>query len=472
LAATGIPIATKCRRGARWRSRSRAPWWFAAAPEAAKPIEHIKTPFPIPGHASLLERAAPHDSRAKATLPSEGRRLLTFSDSRQGTAKTALRAQLEAERNFVRSFIYHTLLGRVHKDVKRRAANAGPRVPSLVELEQLRTTPGLEAFFAVQKDLYDAAHASSGDPEASIPFSELASLLGNSTSADFLAFREHFAGVTRDYIDPAKIGQFLILREFLRRPLRGPGALETSGLAVLRYPSLSAATEIPEPFSRRGMSGGQWRDYLAICVDYFIRANSAVTMPRSWQMWLGYNWRDRYLVDSSIPPPFGKNQTRWPQATGRSRIANLLRTGVGFDDLEIAQCLNAAWRDLTNLLLDSHQDGFQLDLHSAAEIALPLSGFICQNTRRFLPNALGKCSPYQFSPIANEPYWTPPPVAAKPANLPRHPDPFPNNAARRREIERWLETDEEVLRLRALGLWSEICDRIAFFSPYYLAEEH
>src|SRR5690606_27077380 len=41
------------------------------------------------------------------TLPGRGRQLLSFTDSRQGTARMAAKLQMEAERNFVRSFIYH-----------------------------------------------------------------------------------------------------------------------------------------------------------------------------------------------------------------------------------------------------------------------------------------------------------------------------------------------------------------------------
>ena len=44
-----------------------------------------------------------------AGLPSQGRRLLGFSDSRQGSARLAVRLQQEAERNRVRSVLYHAL---------------------------------------------------------------------------------------------------------------------------------------------------------------------------------------------------------------------------------------------------------------------------------------------------------------------------------------------------------------------------
>jgi DEAD/DEAH box helicase domain-containing protein len=70
--------------------------------------------------------------------PFEGRRLITFSDSRQGTARFAIKAQLDAERNHIRSVLYHYLASRreeVGANVKRiraeveeleRAAKASP----------------------------------------------------------------------------------------------------------------------------------------------------------------------------------------------------------------------------------------------------------------------------------------------------------------------------------------------------------
>ncbi len=57
---------------------------------------------------TALEHAPPMQRRAD-DLPSKGRRLLGFSDSRQGSARLAVRLQQEAERNRVRSTLYHAL---------------------------------------------------------------------------------------------------------------------------------------------------------------------------------------------------------------------------------------------------------------------------------------------------------------------------------------------------------------------------
>ena len=41
--------------------------------------------------------------------PSSGRRLLTFTDARQGTARLSAKLQADAERAFLRAFVYHAV---------------------------------------------------------------------------------------------------------------------------------------------------------------------------------------------------------------------------------------------------------------------------------------------------------------------------------------------------------------------------
>ncbi len=59
----------------------------------------------------LLEFARPRPP-ARVHMPAQGRQLITFTDSRQGTARLAARIQHEAERNLVRSVIYHLVQAR------------------------------------------------------------------------------------------------------------------------------------------------------------------------------------------------------------------------------------------------------------------------------------------------------------------------------------------------------------------------
>jgi DEAD/DEAH box helicase domain-containing protein len=89
---------------------------------------------------SILE-LLPDFADVPARLPFRGRRLLTFADSRQGTARFAAKSQLDAERNYVRSRIYHAILDRrVAADPSKRisdsvadrcAPSGGESIPSL-----------------------------------------------------------------------------------------------------------------------------------------------------------------------------------------------------------------------------------------------------------------------------------------------------------------------------------------------------
>jgi hypothetical protein len=67
----------------------------------------LQTAIPI-----LLHNLPPYPKNA-SSLPFDGRRLLSFTDSRQGTARFAAKIQLETERNFVRSLLYHSVADRV-----------------------------------------------------------------------------------------------------------------------------------------------------------------------------------------------------------------------------------------------------------------------------------------------------------------------------------------------------------------------
>src|SRR5690606_35237053 len=58
----------------------------------------------------LLDSATSAASAATAkSVPIAGRQLLSFTDSRQGTARFSAKLQVGSERNFVRSFVYHAM---------------------------------------------------------------------------------------------------------------------------------------------------------------------------------------------------------------------------------------------------------------------------------------------------------------------------------------------------------------------------
>ena len=87
--------------------------------------------------------------------------------------------------------------------------------------------------------------------------------------------------------NPGDLAHFLLLREFLRRAVRGNSA-ETMGLARLILPHHQEQAEAP-PFARAlGLSGDDWHDLLCLIVTHFVRLNTIVSVMPS-----AFNWIDR-----------------------------------------------------------------------------------------------------------------------------------------------------------------------------------
>lgn len=86
----------------------------------------LQTAIPI-----LLRHLPPYPKNASA-LPFDGRRLISFTDSRQGTARFAAKMQLETERDFVRSLLYHSVADRARQTDQQELAERQQRI---IELE-------------------------------------------------------------------------------------------------------------------------------------------------------------------------------------------------------------------------------------------------------------------------------------------------------------------------------------------------
>jgi DEAD/DEAH box helicase domain-containing protein len=78
----------------------------------------------------VLESVSPAAADKRDELPAQGRQLISFTDSRQGTARFAATVETAAERGFLRSFIYH----RVQAASRPPVISEARRVQLIVEL--------------------------------------------------------------------------------------------------------------------------------------------------------------------------------------------------------------------------------------------------------------------------------------------------------------------------------------------------
>ena len=435
-------------------------------------------PF-ILGNAAplLLEGVAPAKAKEGDKLPSAGRRLLSFTDSRQGTARMAAKLQTESERNFVRSFVYH----QVQASMRPPAGADGEAEQLKTEIEQFEAAfnatrlPALESLIAEKKRRL--AELTSGKTEG-IAWPELVNrLAGRIEVADWIN------GVWRArdeelFANESRIAEFLLFREFARRPRRA-NSVETLGVARLRNPSIDrvADSQLPGAFRRKGKALDDWRAYLDAVLTWFVRANGAVAI--SWQM---QHWVLSKAKLTSLVGPDGQTDGNprlkaWPnghfRAHPRSRPVAFLLQGLGLklDDVadrsDLDECLHAAWAHVQSTFsADPERRVFDFARTYVAPI---INAFYCPVTRRLLDRAPFGITPYGIEERNASRR------RAIPTAMPRHPAPIlglTHTSDARAATREWIETDPAIAGLRDKGGWRDISDRIALFADYARSAEH
>jgi DEAD/DEAH box helicase domain-containing protein len=446
-------------------------------PELIRPLR-FGAPF-ILGNAApiLLGGVEPAKAEAGEKLPSAGRRLLSFTDSRQGTARMAAKIQMESERNFVRSFVYHQVQASMRPPAGSddEIARISADIQQFEALLAANPLPALEAVLAERRQ--KLASLSSGTTDG-IAWPELVNRL-----AGRIEVAEWIKGVwqARDeelFTDETRIAEFLLLREFARRPKRANSA-ETLGIARLRNPSIDRLTDsqLPAAFQRKGKTPDDWRAYLDAVLTWFVRANGAVAISLQMQHWVLSKAKLTSLVGPDSQTDGDAKLRAWPngffRANPRSRPVAFLLKGLELnldeksDRSDLEECLRAAWAQVQpTFSADPERRAFDFTKTFVAPV---INAFYCPVTRRILDRA-----PFGFTPYGIE-EQTEARRRAIPVATPRHPAPMlgvGDAHDARVAIDAWMETDTAIAGLRDKGAWTDISDRIALFADYARSAEH
>ena len=405
---------------------------------------------------TALEHTPPRPKGAG--LPSQGRRLLGFSDSRQGSARLAVRLQQEAERNRVRSILYHALAEErkvtdtdgLQEEIDALRASDSPALRSILEqkeaeLAQARAVSGLGTL-----SWETAIDGLKGDPS-------------------WDRMHRHFRRMTYLPASLDEFANFCLYREFFRRPKRMNSA-ETMGLISLRYPKLKSKEPPGWP-----LRAEDWPIFLKLVLDFFVRDAGAVNVKDEYLRWMGIPVRKRYVQGPGYREPLTRYQRAWPAVRSRTRsgrMPRLLREAAGLDDSpssndRINEAFEHAWQVLRPHL-QAVGEGYLLKLDEVAVLSELPSGEICPYTARVLDATLSGLSPYLPD--------TGSPERCKAFDPPRVPKAYWRDSsgreADREEIVEWLKTDQRVRKARVMGVWSNLNDRVAANTPYFEAAEH
>lgn len=437
----------------------------------------ISAPFLLSGILPTLLEFAP-DGPNPAELPYRGRRLLTFSDSRQGTARLATRLQQDSERSRVRGLAYHHVIGfgigtsesrsqKLTDEIKALSAVISPALPDSIRgslEEQIKGKVAELEALAVPKP---------------IPFTELRQRLvgeGNDFNRMLATYRHYSSNCFGNDTGPLTLAGMLLVREFGRRPKR-QNSLETMGMVSVQYPALQGVGGAPGAWTRRGLTLDEWRAFLKLSLDHIVRGSGCLEVPQEWRQWLGMPIPKMRLIPSDRPE-LGRNQRRWPsvrRSGDRSILvrlaANLLAVSIeeasGQDAID--ECLGRAWSDLaTASLLQPTGDGHILRLESLA-FRVVREAWLCPVTRRFLDTTVRGVTPYLPRSATKET------SQCEKILIPVYDKPFGGDSsaqAHLAEARLWMRRNEQIQRLRDEGIWSDLHDRVVELSPYFAAAEH
>lgn len=400
--------------------------------------------------------------------PLGGRRALTFSDSRQGTARLAAKLQQDAERNLTRAFLYHSVqecrgLDAAEREnlKKRREGLLRANDPVLMELiqefdEKLRGTTKPTSW----NDLVEA-------------FSQHRELREFATAV----WQERAGGGQEMAEEPTKLSEMFLYRELLRRPKVQNNA-ETMGLVRLAFPDLeqTARLKLPPVLAQSGVDEDGWMALALAAVDFVFRDRLATWLPRERMT--------RFVSPRSGGQPFSvcrpglavadrpRNSRPWPGpvplATRPSRLHRLVYALIDGDPESRADqdragdVLSALWTLIVSTAArDVGGGAYQLDFRKAAVARLE-AGWLCPVTRRI----------FGYSPAGRSPYD--PSRRLDRMELPRLPKANSGglDPELRAQLVQWCNTDECVAELRRDGLWTDLHDRAAAYAPFLRSQEH
>ena len=419
----------------------------------------IGAPFALSTIVPTALEHTPPIRQGAAGLPSRGRRLLGFSDSRQGSARLAVRLQQEAERNRVRSVLYHALAA------ERKVVDTSKLEQHIAYLQRLGTPTSRSILEQKEAELAQA-RAVSG--LGTLSWKDAIARLKDDSS--LCRMHEYFRRTSYIPATLDEFASFCLYREFFRRPKRMNSA-ETMGLVSLHYPFLEGGNPPPG----WPLKSEEWVVFLKLVLDFFVRDVSAVQVEDAYLRWMGIPVRKRYLQGPGYQERLTPRQRLWPAVrlgSRPSRLPRLLREAAGLDDSasstdRINEACVRAW-DVLRPYFQQVTDGCLLRLDEIAVLSELPSAAVCPYTARVLDATLNGLSPYLPERGVPEPcrQLTPPrvPLAYWRDSSGREAD--------REEIAQWLESDPDVQKARALGVWSNLNDRIIANTPYFEAAEH
>ncbi len=431
--------------------------------------------------ADIILEETPKAQKLTSEMLWQGHKYISFTDSRQGTAKISALINQDNEARWVRSQVFHKLCEKVKLWEEENVAGSEDEIQEAIkqlEAELAKTTlPLLRNQKQKALDALKEQQTGKGDAREKVA-------LNWKDLKEYLVSRPDFFNLFKGnnpgdnnplakerYLDAILYDQFA-----LRQPLMR--SLENLGLVSLIYPKLQDA---PLPTAARvlNITQPEWQSLLKIAVDYVVRLRYHFNVSNSV---LPYTTGNLRSVPVFNPDAREVDVRRWPRfdKTHPNRLALLLCAGLGWHqlndiDAEREDQLNALLEDLWKVIkvrvLDEFGNGYKLYLENASAFKLSSTVWLCPVKRRLIDAHFRHYSPWikgRLHPDNINHYRI-----KKEVSIPLMPFPFHLDAEKNPQIGRtraWIA--ENALHMREQGVWNNLHEQVILNQPLYLAGEH
>ncbi len=412
----------------------------------------------------------------------KGRKYISFTDSRQGTAKIAALINIDSESDWIRYQTYHYLLRNLKKN------QADTRREDLLELRafyiaQLDSAPNmLKTKFQLELDKIERSLESEGGE-----------VLTNSRASwtqiiDFIKNKEGFrtlfkkAANGNNFADDNDMYAKALLYDQFARRLPRQRSLENLGLVNLTYPFVDSET-LPKIAQSLDISLEEWKSLLKISLDYIVRYGF------HFQLDSIRNFSTRYHTSYSIYSTDSDRTDgkKWPEynpnSITQSRLVLLICAGLGWHDRaditteredQLNELLQRIWRTLQSKVLTRDEDGYKLNFFENSVFELAGKEYLCPITNRLVDKVFKGYSPWIKGNLTEENIEYYQIDNNKNFQFPIYSHPFhltdENEILDKEHVEAWLEDNSNEARER--GLWNNLHERIYDYDKLFLAGEH
>ena len=413
----------------------------------------------------------------------KGRKYLSFTDSRQGTAKIAALINIDSESDWIRYQTYHYLLKKL-KDNQvdtTREELLEQRADCIAALEN--AVPIVYNVIKAELDKIEASlNAIGGDNliDSRSTWEEILEHIKKSKGFETLFIKG--ARGRNIVMEGDAYARALMYDQFARR-LPRERSLENLGLVNLVYPIFDTV-EIPGIAENLSISKEEWKSLLKIAADYLVRNRFHFSFNNDIRIFSTkfYNPQLLYPANTAIA-----NAAKWPtynpNSVAQSRLVLLICAGLGWHNKEditrenedkLIDLLETIFNTLSAKLLTNDQDGFKLDFFGKTKFEIASKEFLCPVSNRLLDKTFRGYSPWIKGNLTEENIRNYKINQNKNHQFPVYP--YANHLSEqnvsitKKEAAVWLQENSKEARDK--GLWNNLHERIFDFNKLYLAGEH